>query len=790
MRSRNRFAHLWITLFSLQAAGTLFAQGTLADYERSQQLRSQTQGLIYNVPDRMGWIGTSHRFWYRKTVKGGHEFVVFDADKLTSEPAFDHEKLASSLSAAAGQKYKGNTLTFEVFAYVDGAAAIEFQAAGMRWKCDLTSYGCTKLGPATSSQGRGRNAPSSGGRGSAGPQTRISPDGTMEAFIRNFNVYIRERSSQQEFPLSRDGSEAAYYGTSLQWSPDSKKLAVFRTTPGYRRLVHFIDSSPAGQLQPRHFAIEYSKPGDVINVDMPVLFHVDTREQVAIDNRLFASPFSNSQIHWRNDSRAFTFEYNQRGHQAYRIIEVNAVTGNPRAIVNEEVPTFFCYIGKRFRYDIADGKEIIWMSERDGWNHLYLYDGITGKVKNQITRGEWVVRGVERVDEAARQIWFRASGMIPGKDPYLIHYYRVNFDGTGLVPLTQGDGNHSIVFSRGPRDGLGGGTRGGGGMASSFSADGAFYVDLYSRVDLPPVMELRRTSDRKLVMEVERADMQDLIKSGWVGPEVFVAKARDGKTDIWGIIYRPRNFDPSRKYPVIENIYAGPQDSFVPKSFSSYNPMQSLAELGFIVVQVDGMGTSNRSKAFHDYCWQNLGDAGFPDRILWHKAIAAKYPFYDLSRVGIYGTSSGGQSSLGALLFHPDFYKVAVSNSGCHDNRMDKIGWTEQWMGYPVGPQYSASSNVDNAHRLEGKLLLVVPELDTNVDPASTLQVVNALIKAKKDFNLLFVPGANHGAGSEYTDRRRNDFFVQHLLGVTPPDWNKAWTANQVQPLMGLWRTR
>jgi dipeptidyl aminopeptidase/acylaminoacyl peptidase len=264
------------------------------------------------------------------------------------------------------------------------------------------------------------------------------------------------------------------------------------------------------------------------------------------------------------------------------------------------------------------------------------------------------------------------------------------------------------------------------------------------------------------------------VKIGWKAPEVFVSKARDGKTDIWGLIYRPTTFDPKKQYPVVENIYAGPHSSFVPKSFGAFNAMQAQAEMGFVVVQIDGMGTSNRSKAFHDVAWMNLKDAGFPDRILWHKAVAAKYAWYDSSRVGIYGTSAGGQNSMGALLFHPEFYKAAVSAVGCHDNRMDKIWWNEQWMGWPIGPHYAESSNVDHAGKLRGKVLLVVGELDTNVDPSSTYQVVNALIKANKDFDLLVIPGAGHGPGGVYGERRRFDFFVRHLLGQAPPDWNTA----------------
>jgi dipeptidyl aminopeptidase/acylaminoacyl peptidase len=302
----------------------------------------------------------------------------------------------------------------------------------------------------------------------------------------------------------------------------------------------------------------------------------------------------------------------------------------------------------------------------------------------------------------------------------------------------------------------------------------AYFVDSWSRVDLPPTVEIRRVADRTAVMTVEKGDIAGLLKTGWKAPEVFVAKARDGKTDIWGIIIRPSNFDPKKKYPVIENIYAGPQGSFVPKSFGAYSSMRALAELGFIVSQCDGLGTSNRSKAFHDVCWKNLGDAGFPDRVLWHKAAAAKYPSYDISRVGIYGTSAGGQNALGGLLFQPDFYKVGVAACGCHDNRMDKMWWNEQWMGWPLGPEYAASSNVDNAGRLKGQLLLIVGEMDTNVDPASTMQVANALIKADKVFDLLVIPGAGHGMGGAYGERKMFDFFVRHLQGANPPEWNKG----------------
>lgn len=766
-------------------------QATVADYQRAQSLRNKFQGLAVNFPERANWIEKTSRFWYRKSVKGGNEFVLVDAETLAKKPAFDHQRLAASLSAASGPKTTALTLPFSSITFVDNERGIQFVAAGSTWRCELADYSCKKTGPAP--QGFQRRPPDQDppeefgndvydGMSDLSPQqgqqprrdpsdpetSRASPDGKWEALIQNFNVFVRPKGKNEGLALSLDGSEGNYYTlASINWSPDSRRLVAYRVRPGYRRQVHYIESSPSDQLQPKHSTREYAKPGDALDIAQPMLFEVETRKQIVIDNTLFPNPYSLSNSVWWKDNRAFTFEYNQRGHQVYRVIEVDAATGKARALISEEPQTFFSYRpltgnirepGNRYRNDLGDGKEIIWTSERDGWRHLYLYDGATGKVRNQITRGNWIVRAVNKVDEEKRQIWFEASGMYSGKDPYFTHYYRINLDGSGLTAFTEADGTHSVAYS----------------------SDMKYYVDTWSRVDLPPIAELRRTEDKKLLLVLERGDLTELARAGWQPPEVFTTTGRDGKTEIWGIIIRPMNFDPAKKYPVIENIYAGPQGSFTPKSFSAYSPMQSLAELGFIVVQMDGMGTANRSKAFHDVAWKNLGDAGLADRILWHKAVAAKYPYYDLSRLGIYGTSAGGQSSTGALLFHPEFYKVAVSNSGCHDNRMDKIWWNEQWMGWPLGPHYAASSNVDNAHKLEGKLLLVVPEMDTNVDPASTLQVVNALIKANKKHDLLFVPGGGHGAGGPYGTRLLYDFFVHNLQGVEPPDWNRL--PNKAEP--------
>jgi dipeptidyl aminopeptidase/acylaminoacyl peptidase len=747
--------HIRLAALLLVLPAGALAQGTAEDYQRALALRDTYDGLALNISDTPRFIENTNRFWYRRSVQGGHEFVLVDANAATRGPAFDHARLAAGLSTAAGGKYTATDLPFNAITFEDDGRAIEVTFEQATWRCTLADYRCRKNDQARGGRG-GR-----GGGGLAGPVRPEfdingaapvkSPDGKMEALIRNYNVAVRAVGSRDVTMLTTEGSEGGYYDPqNLTWSPDSAKLATFKITPGYRRYVHYVQSSPEDQLQPKHSTLQYAKPGDVLDVEQPVIFDVAARSKTVVEKALFPNAYDISRLQWRKDSSALTFEYNQRGHQIFRIIEVQAADGRARAVITEEPRTFFNYSGKRFRHDVADGREVVWMSERDGWNHLYLFDGVTGRVKNQITRGQWPVRAVVKVDEEARQIWFSASGMYPGKDPYWVNYYRINFDGSGLTRLTEQDANHAAVFS----------------------PDMKFYVHTYSRVDLAPSLDLRRARDNAVVMELERADITALEKAGWKAPEVFTARGRDGTTDIWGVIYRPTTFNPSRKYPVIENIYAGPQSAFVPKSFGAFNAMQAQAELGFIVVQIDGMGTAHRSKAFHDVAWKNLGDAGFPDRILWHKAAAAKYPYYDISRVGLYGTSAGGQSAMGGLLFHPEFYKAAVSSAGCHDNRMDKIWWNEQWMGYPLGPEYSAASNVDNASKLQGHLLLVVGEMDMNVDPASTMQVVNALVKANKPFDLLVIPGAGHTSGGAYGEHKRYDFFVQHLLGVKPPAWS------------------
>lgn len=596
----------------------------------------------------------------------------------------------------------------------------------------------------------GRDRGASRPRRTESPRRRRENEEARRAWrieLREHDLHAIHRDSGEERRLTSDGTAEAPYRDRLVWSPDGHHAIATRRQPGQDREVTIVESSPRDQVQPKVHTYSYPKPGDSLTIDWPVLLdlHQGTVRPIATD--LFDNPFNLGRYHWDQDNRHFTFVYNQRGHQLLRVLEVDVESATPRVLLEERSETFIDYSSKMFVHFLEATGEIVWASERDGWNHLYLVDRETGEVKNQITRGEWVVREVVEVDEEERTVWLKVRGVHPGQDPYHIHFARVGLDGGEMTLLTEADGTHT----------------------ASLSPDHRWLVATWSRVDHATVIELRDARTGELVQELARASLDDWSRHGVPLPQRFVSKGRDGETDIHGVIYRPSNLDPDRRYPVIESIYAGPHGQHVPKRFAAWRSQQALAEIGFIVVQIDGMGTNWRSKAFHDVAWKNLGDAGFPDRIAWLRAASAAHPEIDLDRVGIYGGSAGGQNAMRGLLDHPDFYKVGVADCGCHDNRMDKIWWNEAWMGWPVDESYVSSSNVEDAHKLEGKLLLTVGELDRNVDPASTMQVVDALIRADKDFDLIVFPGAGHGAGgSPYGVRRMRDFFVRHLWGREP----------------------
>ncbi|TGX54821.1 S9 family peptidase [Sphingomonas gei] len=730
-----------------------------ARIQRSIDLREQWQWLTRDIAFPAEWDEDGRRFHYRKTVAGGFAFVDMDAKTRRKRAAFDAAALARALGRLLGTPVDPLRLPFEHFAFVDNRSAIVAMIDYAPIRCTLAVPRCEKVVDRSRPRGFGvvrdlkmpaRNDP------------HRSPDGRLEALVLDDNLVVRAAGGGRELWHSQDGSAADFYDPeSIEWAPDGRHLALYRVRPGYRRVVTRVVAAPPGRVQPEVVEQLYPKPGDAVDQERPVIFDTGSGRRIHVAEALFPNPWRLSDLKWRKDGRSLAFGYMRRGFGAAKVIAVDADTGAAHAAISEDSNTFV-FDERRFLHDVGgEGRELIWASERSGWRHLYLIDGATGKA-TPITTGQWVVRDIVHVDDTKRRIWFSASGVTPGEDPYHKHWFRVDFDGTNLVRLTQGDETHD----------------------ASFSPDARLFVDVHSRTDRPEIAELRDGETGRVIATLEQGDATALAAAGFRPPQTFVAKGRDGVTDIWGLVVRPRDFDPARRYPVIENIYAGPHDSFVPKGFWPFGGfsggdkamgMQQIADLGFIVVMIDGMGTANRSKAFHDVAWKHLDDSGFPDRILWMKALAAKDPSLDLGRVGIYGGSAGGQSTLNALLFHPEFYKAGVAFAGCFDNRMDKIDWNEQWLGWPVDKSYLDASGVVHADKLEGKLLLVVGEQDSNVDPASTLQVVDALIRANKDFELLVIPNGEHSAGRSsgpvsYAQRRQYDFFLRTLGGMPAGD--------------------
>lgn len=725
------------------------AQGTVEDYNRAYSLRDKYSSRhVYNGTVTPSWIKGTNKFWYVDESPDGRNYTVIDAEKKSRSAMFDQNSLATELSKATGRDISGKNIRLERLTATQKLDTLRFNYNNRMWmyvnkkKGSLTDLGAVPVPPerphwmvVDEEKGNWQYP---------------SPDGTKKAYVKDNNVYVYDMSTGKERQLSFDGTLGNYYSAYLSWSPDSKKVASCRIRPaGEKRYVYYVESSPSTQLQPILHKQEYAKPGDELRFKVPCIFDVETGEALIPDTRLFDKQYDLYGPSWNADSKGITFEYNQRGHQVYRVLEMSAIDGSVRPLVEETSDKYVNY-PRIYRHMLSDGKRMLWSSERDNWNHLYMYDRATGRPTHQITKGQWYVRDIIKVDEANNKIYFSANGVNTDEDPYHIRYYSINFDGTGMTDLTPDKGHHKATFS----------------------PDMKYLVDNYSTINDAPVTRLRDASNGKVIMDVAKADISELTEAGWKAPEVFAAPGRDGKTLMWGLIFRPTNFDPNKKYPVIEYIYQGPGDHYVPKSFQSYNWWAtSLSELGFIVVMVDGMGTSFRSREFENICHQNLVDAGLPDHIAWIKEAGKKYPYMDLDRVGIFGCSAGGQESTTAVLHHPEFYKAAYSACGCHDNRMDKIWWNELWLGYPLNDSYKKASNVENAHLLQRPLMLVVGEMDDNVDPASTMQVVNALIKANKDFELVVIPGAHHTMGDDFGEHKRYDFFVRHLLGVNPPAW-------------------
>jgi dipeptidyl aminopeptidase/acylaminoacyl peptidase len=701
-----------------------------AAYERANTFQKRAENAAFKLRLEPHWLDDA-RFWYRNDLADGvSEYVLIDAPSKRRTSPFDKEKLAAGLSKLLSKTIAPLKLKVEILKLNGGT--LEFSLDSLPYQCDLTNYLVTRA-----------TKPAAVPAHSEPSQTRLN------------NGQIEARIGETWTPVTKLGGYDSFTP-----SDDPHKILALHLLPGDHKKLYLLHSTSSngtnangGKTRATLEERLYDQPGDQMDRFEPYLIDLSakTEQKIAVDPILGGSypwPGPPDVRFWRGQ---WLIAAIVRGNQEYKIIRIDPKSGSVTTPVDERAATFIDV--EHTHLDLLEeADQFLFQSERSGWSRLYRFDARTGAVMNAVTPDLGVYRETLAIDEKKRQLFFMGNGFRSKEDPYQLHAYRSNLDNGATVDLTPNDGTHKVEFS----------------------PDRSYYVDTYSRVDQPPVHELRRSSDGTLVMELEHADVARLQKNGVPMPERFVAKGRDGETDIWGVVFKPTNFNPHQHYPIIEDIYAGPHDSFVPKAFQPIFGMQRLAELGFIVVQIDGMGTSNRGKKFHDVCWKNVADAGFPDRILWMQSLAKHIPQIDLKRVGVYGTSAGGQDAANAVLFHPDFYTAAVASCGCYDNRIDKQWWNEQWMGYPVGPHYADQAAVNHVQSLKGHLMLFVGEDDHNVPPESTFQLVDALIKSKKEFDMLVLPGFDHTDGGPYGERKRRDFFVRWLLGKTPPNWNEA----------------
>ena len=744
---------------------------TAADYERAEKFMSyHVNDMVYRSGIRPNWL-PDERFWYRVTTAEGSEFVLADPARRTRGPAFDHARLAAALSASAGSHYDGAHLPFTEIEFADDGATILFNAAGKRYRCDAAGNSCAAVGDAArGGRGGGRGGAAAGGRSES-----LSPDGKHAVLIHDWNLFVRDVATGKETRLTQDGVADFGYATDnagwqtsdrpiVVWSPDSNKIATYQQDQRAVGEMYLVNTQ-VGHPQLR--AWKYPLPGDpVVTMIQPVIIDIASGHMVRLDippqqhrstlcDDIACRGGEWTDVQWSPDSARLAFVSTSRDHRQETLSEADAVTGKVRDVLEEKVSTFFESGNGRANWKyLPASNEVIWFSERDNWGHLYLYDLGTGRLKNRITTGDWNVTQLLRVDEKSRVVYLLGVGREAG-DPYFVHFYRAGLDGSGLTLLTPENAHHEIALS----------------------PSGRYFVDSYSTPDTPPVTLLRDDSG-KLLETLEKADIAQLLAAGWRPPQPIVVKARDGETDLYGLLFTPSNLDPSRKYPIVNHIYPGPQTGSVgSRAFSpARGDCQALAELGFVVVEIDGLGTPWRSKKFHEAYYGNMGDNTLPDQVAGMKQLAARYRWIDIDRAGIYGHSGGGYAAADAMFRYPDFFKVGISEAGNHDNREYEDDWAEKWQGLLERASGDGATNYDNqanqlvAGNLKGHLLLAHGTMDNNVPPYNTLLVVNELIKANKDFDLLLLPNRGHGFGNEpYMVRRRWDYFVRYLLGAEPP---------------------
>jgi dipeptidyl-peptidase 4 len=773
MQLRFSAAPRLAALLLLSCTAGLFAQQpvTADDYAHAAKFLPGNANRLLSGFVRPAWIGDSDQFWYRKTTpgEGGHDrsqFMLVDAASGAEQPAFDHAKLAATLGKLTSHTLDPNTLGFPAIDFTPDRRSVIIILGPNRIICDRAGTSCAYQEHQAADFLQNAST---------------SPDGHRAVFIRDWNLWVRDLASGKETQLTHDGVKDFGYATDnagwissdrpiVLWSPDSKKVATFQQDQRNDGDMYIVETKVG---HPVLHQWKYPLPGDpIISMIQRVIIDVDSGKTV----RLAMPPDQHrstlcdhvtcgdgpnhaplwADVEWGPDSKTLAFVSTSRDHKIETLRVANAATGAVRDVYQETSPTEYeAGLGRVNWHYLPQSNEFLWYSERDNWGHLYLYDLATGKLKNQVTSGDWVVAQVLHIDEKSRQIWFTAQGREPGEDPYYQHLYSIGFDGQRLTPLTPAPGNHSI----------------------SASPSGKYFVDTLSTPTTPNVTTLI-DADGKTRLDLGHADITRLIAAGWKPPTQITVKARDGKTDLYGLLFQPTNFDPSKKYPIIDSIYPGPQVGSVgSRAFSAArNDSQALAELGFIVVQIDGMGTTGRSRSFRDVYYGNMGDNTLPDQVAAIRQLAKQDPWIDLDRVGIYGHSGGGFATADAMFRYPDFFKVGISESGNHDNREYEDDWGERYQGLLTTnadgtTSYDNQANQLQAKNLKGHLLLAHGTMDNNVPPYNTLLVVDALINANKDFDLLLLPNQHHGYGAmtNYMTRRRWDYFVRYLLNTEPP---------------------
>jgi dipeptidyl-peptidase-4 len=743
---------------------SVFAQQALtpADYDRAVKMLSfNVNPLVSGGVVTPSWL-PDNRFYYRSTSPTGAEWVIVDPAKKSRTPLFRAPEVAQALTRAGAGTIDPRNVPAQRAELSSDGQHVMLLIGNRRWNCDVSGGSCIPADSAARQQG--------GRRGPVAVPEVISPDGKRAAFIRNWNLWVRDVASGRETQLTTDGVMNFGYATDnagwvhsdrpiLLWSPDSKKIATQQQDERNVGDMYLLDTRVGHQhLQ----SWKGPLPGDsIVAMIQRVIIEVDGGKIVRLQTppdfhrAMLGDDLNMNDLIWSPDAARLAYVSTSRDHKHATVKIADAATGAVRTLFEETSPTQFESVaGWRVLWP---SNEIIWSSERDNWSQLYLYDLNTGKLKHQITTGAGAIQSIGRIDDKARTIIVETLGRTPTEDPYFRHYYKVSLDGRGVwTALTPEIGDHGIQVS----------------------ANGAYLIDTWSTPDTPPTVVLRDASG-KVVMPLEKMDISRLVASGWKAPIPFTTKARDGKTDLYGLMFRPTNFDSTKKYPIINNPYPGPQSGSVgSRSFSAARgDRQALAELGFVVIILDGMGTPGRSKAFHDAYYGAMGrDNTLPDQVAAMKELASRYSWIDLNRTGIYGHSGGGFITADAMFRYPDFFKVGIAESGNHDQRNYEDDWGERYQGLDVrdasgGDSYAAEANENFAKNLKGHLLLAHGTTDDNVPPSNTMLVVDALIKANKDFDLLMIPNARHGYGaaSNYMMRRRWDYFVRYLLGVEPP---------------------